>query len=381
MTAHGTCDDRFIAVREELEQHLQGEELGASVAVDVDGQIVADVWGGYRNEERTVPWTRDTIVNVFSTSKTITALAILVLADRGRLDLDAPVALYWPEFAANGKQDVLVRHVMGHTSGVSGWEQPVTCEDIYDHDAAVARLATQRPWWTPGTASGYHALTQGHLLGELVRRVDGRSLGRFVAEELATPLGADVQIGAREEDWDRVAPVVPPPPLPFDLSAIDPASVAFRTMTGPAPDMAIANTPGWRLAEIGAANAHSNARGVLDLMRVVTLGGAVNRVRLLSKETVERIFEVQTDGPDLVSGAPIRWGIGFSLTPSGTFPFLPTGKVCWWGGAGGSLVVMDLDRRTTFSYAMNRMAAGDASMNFERAKSYLEATYAALDAD
>ncbi|MFE1884429.1 serine hydrolase domain-containing protein [Streptomyces diastatochromogenes] len=375
--AQGTATTAFGAVRSAFEKALATDELGASVALDIDGELVVDLWGGHRDPERTTPWTRDTIVNVFSSTKTVTALAILVLADRGLIDLDAPVAAYWPEFAANGKEEVLVRHVMGHTSGVSGWEQPVQLTDLYDLPASTARLAAQQPWWTPGTAAGYHALSQGHLLGELVRRVDGRSLTDFVTEELAAPLGADVQIGARERDWDRIAPLVPPPPVEFDMSALAQTTPAFRTMTGPAPDALAANTPAWRRAEIGAGNGHTNARGLVTLMRAVTLGGAAGGVRLLSDATIERIFEVQTDGPDLVNGAPMRWGMGFGLTPVDMAPYLRAGKVAWWGGWGGSIVVMDLDRRLTFSYTMNKMGGGGLT-GFEQVAAFLNAAYDAL---
>ncbi|WP_231498043.1 serine hydrolase domain-containing protein [Pseudonocardia halophobica] len=365
-------------MRDEFARLLDTDEVGASVAVDLDGETVVDLWGGHRDEGRTTPWTRDTIVSVFSSSKPVTALAILVLVDRGLLDLDAPVAAYWPEFAAAGKEGVLVRHLMGHTSGLSGWEQPVTMEDLYDHESAVARLAAQTPWWTPGSAAGYHALTQGHLLGELVRRVDGRTLGRFIADELATPLKADVQLGVRREDDDRVAPVVLPPAIELDTSGIDPAGIPFRTMTGPLPRAELANTEGWRRAEVGAANVHTNARGLVDLMRVITLGGAAGGERLLSEATVDRVFEVQADGVDLVNGVHVRWGTGFGLTPNDAFPSVPTGRVCWWGGWGGSVIVMDQSRALTVSYTPNRMAAGSGVLTFERTKRYLDAVYSAL---
>ncbi|MEV0621852.1 serine hydrolase domain-containing protein [Nonomuraea sp. NPDC050404] len=377
MSAQGTTHEAFDAVRDLFDDALKNEELGASLAVDVGGERVVDLWGGHRDAGRTQPWTADTIVNVFSTTKNVTALAVLTLADRGLIDLDAPVAAYWPDFAANGKSGVLVRHVLGHTSGVSGWDQPITATDLYDLPASTARLAAQAPWWEPGTAPGYHVLTFGHLLGELVRRVDGRSLTDFVARELAGPLGADVQIGAREQDWHRIAPVVPPPPLAFDLAGMDPAGVAVRTFTGPAPDAAVVDTPQWRRAEIGAANGHANARGLVDLLRVVTLGGTAGGVRLLSETTIERIFDVQADAPDLVNGAPVRWGTGFGLTPSPVAPFLPNGRVAWWGGWGGSLAVMDLDRRLTFAYAMNKMTDGGL-IPFHRLARYLTTIYQVL---
>jgi CubicO group peptidase (beta-lactamase class C family) len=373
---HGSCADRFHEVRETLERNLGGEELGASVAVDLDGERVVDIWGGHRDEARTTPWTEDTIVNVWSTTKTVASLAALTLVERGQLDVYAPVAEYWPEFAANGKQDVEVRHLLSHTSGVSGWDQPSVVRDLYDWETATARLAAQAPWWTPGSASGYHALNQGHLVGEVIRRVSGRSLKQFVAEELAGPLHADFQIGAREEDWGRIADVVPPPPLPVDLTALDPQSAVVRTFTGPPADAAQANTPGWRRADIGAANGHGNARSVLQLLRTISLGGEAGGVRLLSATTIDLIFDQQSDGPDLVLGIPLRFGIGYALPQPASIPYIPEGRVCFWGGWGGSLIIMDLDRRLTISYLMNRMAPG--IIGSDRGESYVRAVYGAL---
>src|ERR1700749_157982 len=238
--------------------------------VDIDGDHVIDLWGGFRDEARTTPWDEHTITNVWSSTKTVTSLAALMLVDRGELDVDQPVAKYWPEFAANGKQDVLVRHVMSHGSGVSGLDQPAPIEVLYDWEQATSRMAAQAPWWPPGTASGYHALNYGHLVGEVVRRVTGQPLRQFVAAEIAGPLGADFQIGAAEGDWPRIADVVPPPPLPFDLEALGPDSPAVRTLTGPPVPAEAANTPGWRLADIGAANGHGNARPAARIMSAVS---------------------------------------------------------------------------------------------------------------
>src|SRR5580693_2847326 len=260
---HGQLDARFEPLRDILEQSLaNGSECGLSLVIDVDGRTVADVYGGYADAARTRPWERDTIVNVWSTTKTVTSLAVLMLADRGLVDLDAPVAAYWPEFAANGKEQVLVRHVMSHSSGVSGWNAPFALTDMYDLERSTALLAAQAPWWEPGTASGYHALNFGHLLGEIVRRVSGKSLTEFVAAEIAGPLSADFQIGASRSDWARCAEIIPPPPLPFDMATMDPDSVLFKTAVGPVAEAAAANTEGWRRAEIGAANGHANARSV-----------------------------------------------------------------------------------------------------------------------
>src|SRR3954470_24473381 len=182
----GTCSARFDPLRELFAAKLEsGEDLGASVAVNIDGEMVVDLWGGWADEARTAPWTENTIANVFSTTKTMTALAALVLVDRGELDLDATVAAYWPEFAANGKAGIKVRQLLSHTSGVSGWEQPITLEDLYDWDKSTALLAAQAPWWEPGTASGYHMLNYGHLVGEVIRRITGQRLGAFFAAHVA----------------------------------------------------------------------------------------------------------------------------------------------------------------------------------------------------
>src|SRR5205085_3840258 len=188
--------------------------VGASAAVVIDGQPVVDIWGGFTDEAKTKPWERDTIINVWSTTKTMTALSALILADRGELDFDAPVARYWPEFKAGGKESVEVRHLMSHNAGLSGWQEPMAPEDLYDWEKATSLLAAQEPWWEPGTASGYHAVTQGYLVGEVVRRVaGGTTIGRFFADEIAGPLGADFHIGTPADCDERVAPVIAPPPL------------------------------------------------------------------------------------------------------------------------------------------------------------------------
>ena len=322
---HGTCQGRFEAVRSALARNLDsGEELGASLVVDIDGEIAVDLWGGFCDQARAVPWSAHTITNVWSSTKPVTSLAALMLADRGKLDVEAPVAAYWPEFAASGKQGVLVRHVMSHSSGVSGLDQPAVVDDLYDWEKATSRMAAQAPWWQPGTASGYHALNYGHLVGELVRRITGQPLKQFVAEEIAGPLGADFQIGAAEGDWARIADVLPPPPLPFDLQALDPASPAYKTLTGPPADAAAANTPGWRLADIGAANGHGNARSVARVMSVVARGGEVDGVRLLSPQTIDLIFREQVNGTDLVLGVPLRFGLGYGLPRPELLPWIGT---------------------------------------------------------
>jgi CubicO group peptidase (beta-lactamase class C family) len=370
----GKCDERFGALREALQQNLDsGAELGASIVLDLDGDIAVDLWGGYRDEERTQPWEQDTITNVWSTTKTVTSLAALMLADRGELDVDAPVSRYWPEFAAAGKQDVLVRHLLSHSSGVSGLDQPAVMEDLYDFDKSTTRFAAQAPWWSPGTASGYHALNFGHLIGEVLRRITGTTLKQFVADQIAGPLGADFQIGAAEEDWGRIANVVPPPPLPFDLEALGMDSPVVKTFTGPPADAAAANTAAWRLADIGAANGHGNARSVARILSVISRGGELDGVRLLRPETIELIFREQSNGVDLVLGVPLRFGIGYGLPQLDSLPYVPDEKICFWGGWGGSVIIMDLGRRMTISYMMNKMGPG--IIGSDRSEQYVRAIY------
>ncbi|MGZ4705516.1 MAG: serine hydrolase domain-containing protein [Acidimicrobiales bacterium] len=373
----GVCDARFKEVRDILAANLDaGEDLGASVAITIDGAPVVDMWGGWSDTDRTVPWAEDTVVNVWSTTKTMTNLSALVLADRGELDVHRPVADYWPEFAANGKGAIEVRHLMSHTSGVSGWAQPVEVEDLYDWERSTAMLAAQAPWWEPGTASGYHALNQGHLVGEVIRRITGRPLKQFFAEEVAGPLGADFQIGLAAADEGRVSDIIPPPPLPIELADLDPDSAMFKTFSGPAPDASVANTEGWRRADIGAANGHGNARSVARIQSVVANGGEVDGVRLLSPETIDLIFEEQSNGVDLVLGMPLRFGIGYALPEPTTLPYIPDGRICFWGGWGGSMIIIDLDRRMTLAYMMNTMAAG--LVGCPRSSALIAAAYAAL---
>ncbi len=207
----GNCEPRFEAVREAFTRNLdEGLDHGASVSVVLRGETVVDLWGGLADAAGSRPWERDTIVNVYSTTKTMTALSALVLADRGELDPGSPAARYWPEFAQQGKEGVLVRHLLGHTAGLSGWDQPLTPEALYDWDLVTSLLAAQAPWWEPGTRSGYHAITQGYLVGEVVRRVTGRSLGTFFREEIAGPLGADFHIGLPDSEDGRVGDLLPP---------------------------------------------------------------------------------------------------------------------------------------------------------------------------
>lgn len=332
----GFCDERFTAVRTALEANLDsGADAGASVAVFLEGEPVVDLWGG---ETQAGPWKRDTITNVWSITKTMTALSALLLADRGELDFHAPVARYWPEFAAAGKAGVEVRHLMGHTSGLWTWTEPMTVADLYDWEKATSLLAAQEPAWEPGTRSGYHALTHGYLIGEVVRRITGRTLGTFFREEIAEPLGADFHIGLPAACDDRVADVIPP----------DPESAPDRS--NPPLTADVTWTEAWRRAEIPAAGGHGNARSVARIQSVLAAAGGH---RLLSASGCERVLEQQSDGEDRFLRMNLRFGMGYGL-PSPSLP-LPNPRSCAWGGWGGSVIVVDLESHMTVAYVMNRM--------------------------
>src|SRR5215213_2056828 len=239
----GAYDDLFVAVPTVLAGLLDRGDVGGSVAVFVDGEPVVDVWGGWADADRTIPWQRDTITNVFSVTKTMTAPCALILADRGELDPAAPVAQYWPEFATSGKDEVLVRHLLAHTAGLPDWDGPI--EDLYDWPTATARLAAQAPLWEPGSTAGYHSLTQGFLVGEVVRRITGRSLGDFFAEDVAGPLRADFHIGLPAEHDHRVALTVPPPSRDDDYAAGSRAGTALPA-TGTPVRVRDGNSVAWR---------------------------------------------------------------------------------------------------------------------------------------
>jgi CubicO group peptidase (beta-lactamase class C family) len=374
---HGVCDERFAPVRDAFRANFDaGRDVGASFAVTLDGKTVVDIWGGHADAARTRPWERDTIINVYSTTKTMTALCALILADRGELDFDAPVAKYWPEFAQNGKVGIEVRHLMSHSSGLAGWDQKLKVEDLYDWEKVTSLLAAQAPWWEPGTASGYHSLTQGYLVGEVVRRITGKTLGTFFREEVATPLDADFHIGIDREHFDRVADLIPPEAAATVITTLG-NTIPGRTFRNPPMSALDSRTEAWRRAEIPAANGHGNARSVAQIHAVLACGGAVGETRLLSPAGCEVIFDEQIRGTDLALGTPLRFGMGFALNAPET-PLGPNPRTCFWGGWGGSVVVIDMDARLTYSFVMNKM--NSTTMGDIRTVSLGRAVYASLAA-
>lgn len=359
-------------MREALDEALEKDDVGASAAVFVDGEPVVDIWGGHADAARTIPWQQDTITCVFSVSKTMLALCALILADRGDLDLDAPVAQYWPEFAAAGKEGVLVRHLLAHTAGLPDLEGPFSAADLYDWPTVTSRLAAQAPRWEPGTQAGYHSLTQGFVVGEVIRRVTGRAVGAFFADEVAGPLGADFHMGLSAEHDHRVAPVIAPPSSPSGDWVASAPSAGQTPGTGSAADagsgirVSDANSLPWRRAQIPAASGFGNARSIAAVQSVLACAGTVRGMRLLSPSGCELARREQFRGVDQVLGMSARYGMGYGIFD----------RSVGWGGWGGSLVLVDLDARMAVSYVMNQML--DQSEGSYRGLSIVLAAYEGL---
>ena len=387
----GFCAPGFEAVRDAFAAAFAaGEEVGAAVAVVVDGEPVVDLWAGHADQTRTVPWTRDTLVNVYSTTKGMTALCAQRLADEGALDLDAPVARYWPEFAAAGKGDVPVRWLLSHRAGLPAVRDLLPREALFDFDAMASALAAETPWWTPGERHGYHALTFGWLVGEVVRRVAGKSLGSYFRDEVAGPLGADFHIGLDDDHHGRVAEMspmaLPEPgsqntdaPALAELLIRDPEGMSARAFMNP-PSMAEGvNHAAWRRAEIPGANGHATARALARIYGVLARGGEQDGVRLLSREGIERCREEQSRGPDAVLLLPTRIAGGFMLSqpdvPGGSFG--PGEGSFGHPGAGGSVGFADPEAGVGFGYVMNRM--GPQILIDPRASALIDALYEALE--
>ncbi|WP_330278800.1 beta-lactamase family protein [Streptomyces sp. NBC_00569] len=367
MTQHapgiqGHCDARFDAVRAAFEENFdEREELGAAVTVLVDGAPVVDLWGGWADAARTRAWERDTVVNVWSTTKGPTALCAHILIDRGLLDPDAPVATYWPEFAAAGKEGVLVRHLLSHRAGLAGLREPHSLEQLFDWELTTSRLAAQEPWWEPGSVSGYHALTYGFLVGEVVRRVSGLLPGAFLEREVTGPLGIDFTIGLPDKEAGRAAELVHPRARATSEQAAifaQLAPAALAALTNPVAGASEANTAAWRAAEIPAANGHGTARAVAALYAIVAGKGRLGDRQILSPEGAERIREGQGSCRDLVLGAGFTHETELSLGlwlsgPNGSYG--PNPRAVGHDGFGGSFGSADPESGVAMGYVMNRM--------------------------
>lgn len=361
---HGTVDSRFDAVRTAFGQNFERHgDVGAACCVWVDGRPVVDVWGGVADPTDGRAWEHDTPCIVFSTTKGVTAIAVNLLVQRGELDLDAPVARYWPEFAANGKGDVPLRWLLSHRAGLANVTADLTLDDVLAWDPVVNAIAAQAPIWEPGTAHGYHVRSYGWLLGEVVRRVTGVSIGSFVARELTAPLRLDLWIGLPEPIEPRVARLLPPLELqdehtrelyeafmkdePLRASAMSGPSNLFRY-----DDMW--NTRPLHAAEMPSSNGIATAPALAKLYAACI--GDVDGARILDTATVALASQVQSDGDDVILGIPTRFGLGFSLPPM----LSPAAGPAAFGhpGAGGSLAFADPDNGIAFAYVMNQMQLG-----------------------
>lgn len=381
----GYCDERFIEAKKVFEESIDsGFELGCAITMEVEGEVVLDLWGGHSDLDKTEEWKENTIVNVFSTTKGMAAMCLLQLVEKGLIDLDAPVSQYWPEFAAGGKETIPVRYLLCHKSGLCGVREPLEQGSFTNWDLICSELAKQEPFWEPGTAHGYHAITYGHLVGEVVRRVSGKSIGQYFNDEIAVPLNLDFWIGLPEDKFNRVTNINPDKPgllqkilmpilskLPRSLAPgslkmlldfVDPTTPAGAAFNNPKMSMQAgemeANTAKWRKAEIPAANGHGTARSIAKLYGALAIGGSRDGVHVLSPETIEMARQTESDGKDLVLGQlHTRFGLGFMLGTEDV-SMGPNKDAMGHGGAGGSLGFADPDNKISLGFTMNQMHPG-----------------------
>jgi CubicO group peptidase (beta-lactamase class C family) len=373
----GFCEEQFASVRREFTENFkQRGERGGAVAVWHDGRVVVDLWGGWSDVARKTHWTRDTIVNFFSVSKALCAIAIMRIADDGKLDLDARVADYWPEFADGGKERVTVRQLMSHQAGLPAIREPLPDGSAMDWSTITRALAAQTPWWKPGTAHGYHVNTFGFLAGELVRRISGRTIGTLLREDVARPLGADIHIGLPASEHHRVAEFLwPGNPVRPEIDS-DEALMRWNTYWNP-PGFSGSNwvnTARWREAEVPSTNGHGNARGIARMYAALANGGIIDGVRILSNAALEEATHEQVNGPDIINQRNSRFGIGFQLTQPER-PLGPHSRAFGHFGAGGSLGFCDPQGRIAFGYVTNDM--GPRWQN-PRNRALIEAIYASV---
>jgi len=347
-------------------------DVGASVAVFHRGECVVDLTGGVTEPGGSEAYGPEHLQLMYSSTKGATALCAHLLADQGLLDLDAPVASYWPEFANRGKEDVPVSWMLSHRVGLPDVDRDMSYEDALAWDPVVEALASSAPMWEPGTKHGYHAVTFGWLVGELVRRISGRSLGTFFAEEVAGPLGLELWIGLPEDQHHRVVPIIPMS-LPAGVELPDgapgmvellrmlmgPESLIARALTAPGGAFGgeeIWNDPTLWRAELGAANGIGNAKSLAKMYAAMI--GPVEGVRLLSDEALTRAAEPQVSGPDAVLSFDLPFTLGFMRDS----PLSKMGSPTAFGhyGAGGSAGFADPARELSFAYVMNKMALGIA---------------------
>lgn len=377
MTIQGWYDPAFDAVREAFQANFDSRgETGAAVCVRVNGTVVADLWGGWADEQARRPWEPDTLVNVFSVGKGLVAACAARLAGQGRLDPDGYVASAWPEFGAAGKSSVTVRQLLSHQAGLPAVRSRLPAGSMLDHAVMTSALAAQEPWWEPGTGHGYHVNTYGYLAGELIRRVAGTSLGTLLRQEIAGPLGADVHIGLPPAEHARVARFTWNDPAPAEAGPPGLGSgrelMRYNAYFNPSglSGAGVVNDPAWRSAEIPSANAHATARGVARFYEALAAGGT----GVVDPGALAEAASEHASGPDLVLDRPSRFGLGFQLTQPER-PLGPGPAAFGHFGAGGSLGFCDPDSDVAVGYVMNRMTPGWRS---PRTRALIDAVSACL---
>ncbi len=373
----GFCDGAFAALRDAFVENFTSRgEPGAAVTLAVDGQVVADLWGGWGDGARFLPWRRETLVNFFSVSKALCAICALRLVERGSLALDAPVARVWPQFAQGGKEAVTLRQILSHRAGLPSIREPLPDGAALDWTRMTDALARQEPWWMPGTAHGYHVNTFGFLIGEIVRRASGKTIGTMLREEVAGPLGADVHIGLPASEQGRAAEFQwPEAPAATGMPDAD-QLMRFNAYWNP-PGISgdgWVNRPEWRSAEIPSTNGHGTARGVARIYAALAKGGSIDGVHVLDRAVLDEAMTEHSVGHDLINQRPSRFGLGFQLTQPER-PLGPNPRAFGHFGAGGSLGFCDPDAGVAFGYVSNGM--GPRWQN-PRNKALLDAIYASL---
>jgi CubicO group peptidase (beta-lactamase class C family) len=356
---HGKVAPGFEGVERAFRINFASEhatpEVGAGFAVMRGDDVLVDLWGGHADRAKTRPWRQDTLVNTYSSTKGVASACTTLLESRGLIDYAAPVSLYWPAFAQAGKGEITVEMMLSHQGGLSGLKTPLTMEDLYDWEKMTTLLEQAEPLWEPGAVAGYHALTWGFLAGELVRRTDGRTIGRFLQEELATPLGADYFIGVPEAEDARVAEMIPPLGEPTQ-SLAEMSDILKLTLNNPYVDAAIPNERAFRAAELPALNGIGTAMGLARLYAPLANDGAFGGKQIYAPDASERGARRRFRGVDINLGVEVRWGAGF----------FGNNPLNWYGpheatfghsGWGGSMGFADPTNGISVGYVANQMDA------------------------
>ena len=369
----GYCPPRFAAVQRAFEANFaDGLELGARFALAIEGEVVIDLIGGWADRGQTRLFDADTLTSVFSTTKAMAAFMIARLVDQVKLSYSQRVAEIWPEFGQAGKGGITVEQAMAHQAGLPGFAEPMEASDWFDWDLICGRLAQMAPMWRPGSASGYHPVTFGYLAGEVFRRIDGRTLGQALREDIAEPLGLDLWIGLPDAEHPRCADVRRPSSLPDLGEMTEPKRVAFMTPWASPGGRSLAE---WRRAEIPSVTGHATAPALARLMAAMANGGWLGGVRLLKPETVEAASASRGRGPDLVLPYQLAWGAGF-LRNEGLGIYGPGRETFGHSGWGGSCAFADPERGVSGAYVMNRQSA--ELIADSRARRLIEAAYEGL---